>query len=322
MYNRKNLFESRLASGIASAATSFSVTTGEGQYAPSTNFLVGIYPADYRSPSLAMKAGKLEYALVGTRDTDAMSSVTRGLFGTSALDHNESGKEYVVYCALLAEEMIGMNQVFKDVGGDDAYVIATGFGLTDLNRHDGAIFPLRVTTANTGACAVVVDSVTSKSIKVVDASGVRDPLTGELPASAVALLMWLEDDDYFVLLNPAQESTPHTTFQLVLVGSPISTGEQFYFPGASSITAFYAGKASRKVVMAAVGNDSVDGIVELGRRQTIVSIISAAQLTVAAVLNGEQWTVKLYADSVEVARTEAVTPTGTFDQMSVIINLY
>jgi hypothetical protein len=233
MYNRKNLFESRLAAGIAAAATSFSVTTGEGQYAPDSTFVVGVYRADYKSPSLAIKAGKHEWMIIGSRTTDAMSAVVRGAFGSTALDHNESGYEYVIYQPLLADELIGVNRLFKDTGLDDAYVITTGFGLTDLNRHDGSVFLLRVTTGNTGACGVTVDSVTSKSIKVVGSSGARDPLTGEIPADGIAILQWSEDDDYFVLLNPlgggAQKTYVDVPYQFFF-DSNQGAGNTYYYP--------------------------------------------------------------------------------------------
>lgn len=204
MLNRKNLFESKLASGISSTAETFSVTTGEGQYAPASNFVLGIYHADYASPAAAMKAGKHEWVIVGSRTADACSSVTRGAFGSTALNHNETGYEYVVYNPVTAQELIGMNTLYKDTGGDDAYVITTGHSITDtiLPFLDGVILPLRVDTVNTGACALTLDSATSKAIKVVDANGVRDPLTGEIPADGIAVLQWSEDDDYFVLLNP------------------------------------------------------------------------------------------------------------------------
>jgi hypothetical protein len=269
MYNRKNLFESRLASGISSSAVAFSVTAGEGQYAPESSFIVGIYPADYASPAAAMKAGKHEWAIVGTRSTDACSSVVRGAFGSTALDHNESGKQYVVYNPVIANEMIGVNQLFKDAGGDDGYVISTGFSLTDLNRHDGNIFPLRVTTGNTGACGATVDTVTSKSIKVVDASGVRDPLTGELPAGGIALLQWSEDDDYFVLLNPAnrlkkyvailsqtETSAPIATIlENTLGGTPVWTRESLGVYKATLTNKFPVGYT---IVMPANAHDGID----------------------------------------------------------------
>lgn len=87
---------------------------------------------------------------------------------------------------------------FEDEGGDDAYVVSTGLSLDAL--FSGFAFALKVTTGNTGACTITVDSVTAKAVKVVDASGVRDPLTGEITAGMTALLSY--NGTYFILLNP------------------------------------------------------------------------------------------------------------------------
>lgn len=67
---------SSLASGISDSATSFSVASGEGALFPSSNFHVVIGDG----------AGA-EIVLVGTRTTDAFSSVTRAQEGTSAVAH-------------------------------------------------------------------------------------------------------------------------------------------------------------------------------------------------------------------------------------------
>lgn len=88
---------------------------------------------------------------------------------------------------------------FEDTGGDDAFVISTGLSLASLTA--GFAFALKVTTGNTGACTLTVDEVAAKSIKVVDASGVRDPLTGEIAAGMTALLSY--NGTYFILMNPA-----------------------------------------------------------------------------------------------------------------------
>lgn len=98
-------------------------------------------------------------------------------------------------------QALGLSKLsfFEDTGGDDAYVISTGLTLTALSA--GFAFALKVTLGNTGACTLAVDSVSAKAIKVVDASGIRDPFTGEIPAGGTALLSY--NGTYFILLNPA-----------------------------------------------------------------------------------------------------------------------
>jgi hypothetical protein len=205
MFNRTNLAESRLASGIASAATSFSVTTGEGQYFPANNFLIGCYPADYASPAAAKKAGKHEWMIVGTRTVDALSSVTRGALGSTALDFNESGKQYVVYNPVVAEELLGFNRLFADAGGDDDYVISSGFALASLTAFDELIVQLKVATPITSVATLSFDTILNKEIKTMTASGLINAPNYSMIATGRYFLQWSVADDCWVLLNP---STP------------------------------------------------------------------------------------------------------------------
>lgn len=97
MLKLKNFGSTRLASGIAYDASSFTVTTGEGSTRLSDrNFPAVIYPNDYSSALAAFNAGKLEMVFVGSRSGDVCSGVLRGQQGTTALNHNESDKVYVV----------------------------------------------------------------------------------------------------------------------------------------------------------------------------------------------------------------------------------
>jgi hypothetical protein len=205
MFNRTNLAESRLASGISSAATGFSLTTGEGQYFPASNFLIGCYPADYVSPAAAKKAGKHEWMIVGTRTVDALSSITRAALGSTALDFNESGKQYVVYNPVVAEELLGFNRLFADAGGDDDYVVSTGFALASLTAFDELVIQLKVATPNTSTPTLAFDSVAAKSIKTMTASGLINAPNYSMIAGGRYFLQWSQADDCWVLLNP---STP------------------------------------------------------------------------------------------------------------------
>jgi hypothetical protein len=205
MFNRTNLAESRLAAGISSSALAFSVTTGEGQYFPASNFLIGCYPADYVSPAAAKKAGKHEWMIVGLRTVDALSSITRAALGSTALDFNESGKQYVVYNPVVAEELLGFNRLFADAGGDDDYVVSTGFALASLTAFDELVIQLKVATPNTSTPTLAFDSVAAKTIKTMTATGLINAPNYSMIAGGRYFLQWSQADDCWVLLNP---STP------------------------------------------------------------------------------------------------------------------
>lgn len=100
------------------------------------------------------------------------------------------------------------NRCFVDTGDDDAYVITTGQSLTSIAAK--TVFFLQVTTGNTGACTVAVDSVAAKAIKVIDASGKRDPFTGELPAGGIGILYF--DGTDFILLNPVKTKKEYKAY--------------------------------------------------------------------------------------------------------------
>jgi hypothetical protein len=205
MFNRKNLAESRLAAGISAGAVSFSVTTGEGQYFPSSNFILGAYPAEYATPALAKKAGKHELMIVGSRTSDAFSSVTRGAFGTTAQDMSDSNKQYVVYVPVIAEELIGINETYADAGGDDDYVVSTGFSLTNvlMALMDGLTVALKVTTVSADGATFKIDDATAKAIKINSAGGLIASPANSLQASGVYWLKWSVSDDCWVLMNPS-----------------------------------------------------------------------------------------------------------------------
>lgn len=105
MTQKKNFAESRLASGITSAATTLNLFTNDGQWFPSSDFYIGVYPSRYRTPTLARRAGKFEWIYVGTRTTDACTGLLRGQRGTVVLDHNVSGETYTVIHSLAVEDL-------------------------------------------------------------------------------------------------------------------------------------------------------------------------------------------------------------------------
>lgn len=105
MTQKKNFAESRLASGITSAATTLNLFTNDGQWFPASDFHIGVYPSRYRTPTLASRAGKFEWIYVGTRTTDACAGLLRGQRGTVALDHNVSGETYTVIHSLAVEDL-------------------------------------------------------------------------------------------------------------------------------------------------------------------------------------------------------------------------
>ncbi len=83
--NFSNLADGTLASAINSAATSATLTTGQGAYFPSSNFWAVLWSKAYPDPAEAYRAGKAEVVLVSSRSTDVLT-ITRAQQGTSAVD--------------------------------------------------------------------------------------------------------------------------------------------------------------------------------------------------------------------------------------------
>lgn len=152
-----------------------------------------------------------------------------------------------------------------DTGGDDAYVISTGLSLASLTA--GFAFALKTTTGNTGACTLAVDSVAAVAIKVVDASGVRDPYNGEIAAGMTALLSY--NGTNFILLNPSvrikkyvailsqtETSAPIASIlENSLGGTPVWTRESLGVYKATLTNKFPVGYT---IVMPANAHDGID----------------------------------------------------------------
>lgn len=72
----------------------------------------------------------------------------------------------------------------SDAGGDDTYVLNLSTTLVE-----GMSLQMKVTTGNTGACALSIDNGSvSKAIKKPTAGGIIDLVTNDLPAGAMARL--------------------------------------------------------------------------------------------------------------------------------------
>lgn len=118
-----------------------------------------------------------------------------GIVDVSA--NEEGSKKITKRASALVADILGY---YTDTGGDDAYVITTGLSLTALTA--GMKFSLKVTTGNTGACTVAVDSVAATAIKVINQAGsVIDPYDNAIPAGGTALLHY--NGTYLILENPA-----------------------------------------------------------------------------------------------------------------------
>jgi hypothetical protein len=98
-----------------------------------------------------------------------------------------------------ASKAIGFSKLlfFEDSGGDDAYVISTGASLTTLST--GMRFWVKVTTGNTGACTLTVDSAGAITIKDFIGSAKADPETGRIPAGSTLQVEY--DGTDFLLLH-------------------------------------------------------------------------------------------------------------------------
>lgn len=249
---------------------------------------------------------KLTAADIAALDLVPVVDVSAGTSGSKAM--------YAMAAALGLTKLL----YFEDAGGDDAYVISTGLSLTTLTA--GFAFALKVTTGNTGACTLTVDGVDAKSIKVVDGSGVRDPLTGEIAAGMTALVSY--NGTYFILLNPASEPKPKHILQFSVTGSPIADGTSMYLAGAT-MTAMYLGESFDRVKMYGVTEDSVSGTQELSVKTTASVNGSGNQaLTVKAEFANDKWSAGLYADGVMIAQTEPVTLDGDQTEMFVYVQIF
>ena len=96
MDSRKNFAFGVLTSGIASGATSLTVTAGHGARFPTAPFNAVIWQNDLRSPADAYFAGAAEIVRVTNISTDTFT-ITRAQEGTSAVNLNTGGKTYEIW---------------------------------------------------------------------------------------------------------------------------------------------------------------------------------------------------------------------------------
>lgn len=96
-------FAKGTVTGFAAGATSASLTTGHGARMPAgaANYVVW-NSTDYVNPSDDPNVEILR----GTISTDTLGSITRGLEGTSDVNHNTSGKTYSIMATVTAKTLI------------------------------------------------------------------------------------------------------------------------------------------------------------------------------------------------------------------------
>ena len=224
-------------------------------------------------------------------DLDMVIDVSAGSSGTK--------KMYAIAKAL----GLGKLLTFSDTGGDDAYVISTGLSLSSLSA--GFEFRAKLTTGNTGACTLAVDSVAATAIKVVDASGVRDPLTGELAAGMTAQLHY--NGTYFILLNPARNYAPLTLF--FYKANP-SDGDNLLLNGIAGVTSY--------VTRQKYSNARINGAFSSGAVFSSVTSLTGAdtgftlslQANVGTGGGGDQNTITLFTDASGIITSSATTDGG------------
>lgn len=99
----KNFAKGTLSAGIASGATSLTLTTGHGARFPVAPFNAVIWNStDYSSSSDAIYAGQAEIVRVTAIASDTLT-ITRGQEGTTAVNLNTSGKTYKIAQTITAK---------------------------------------------------------------------------------------------------------------------------------------------------------------------------------------------------------------------------
>ena len=102
----KNFAKGTLGGTIEAADTSITLLTGHGARFPDVPFNATIWnAADYPDPS---DDPIKERVRVTARTGDTLTAVTRGLYGTSAEDHNEAGKVYQIESGFSVETILEM----------------------------------------------------------------------------------------------------------------------------------------------------------------------------------------------------------------------
>lgn len=108
----KNFAKGTLGGTVEAADTSITLLTGHGDRFPDGEFDATIWNAtDYPDPS---DDPIKERVRVTARTGDTFTTVTRGLYGTSAVDHNEAGKTYHIESGFSVETIL---QMIGDVFG-------------------------------------------------------------------------------------------------------------------------------------------------------------------------------------------------------------
>lgn len=111
----------------------------------------------------------------------------------------------------------GKYQYGADAGGDDAYAITlapvplsydTNGTCIDTEICDGTVILMRVATANTGAAALVVNSLASKAIKTPAAA---DPSDGMIITTALNILVYNRTSDTWQIVGAATSSSGDLT---------------------------------------------------------------------------------------------------------------
>lgn len=119
-----------LASAINDVVTSFSVASGTGARLPADNFTIAVF---------GVGGANYERMFVGSRTGDALSSVTRGIDGTSGVSHNSGEVVEAFYAAAHHNQLAAeVNSIESELGTDLQNVQKTA-DLTDNEVPSGTI---------------------------------------------------------------------------------------------------------------------------------------------------------------------------------------
>lgn len=206
----KNFIKINVSGGYNDIVTSIDVESGSGASLPTPPFNMTWWNAtDFSDPA---DDPNVEIIRVTGVSTDTLT-ITRGVDGTAAQNHNASGKTYQIAITTAAAKLDAIQDAItadlpaniqdqfytyaEDAEASDAYAVTLTPALASY--ADGQCFAFKANTANTGAATLNVNSLGAKDIKKAYNVDVAD---GDILAGQIIQVIYDADNDWFQLISP------------------------------------------------------------------------------------------------------------------------
>jgi len=219
-----NFAEGTLNVGISNVATSLTMVSGQGARFPNpgtnyaTSFNAVIWNStDYSNPS---DDPSVEWVTVTARSTDTMT-ITRGVDGTSASNHNTGGKTYKIVNAIGYAFMTAMLSGQGEFGADIGTIAGTmvvNQPLWPASYSQGQYLVVWPAFANPGATTINVNGMGAKNIVRPGGTAL---VAGDIPLGQMCELVY--DGTNWELVSFSY-ANPTTAVNVQLVGKSLAAG--------------------------------------------------------------------------------------------------